>query len=75
MDFRLELVLIPVSDVDRAKQFYTEVAGFTLVVDGRATEGARIVQVTPPGSSFAGFSDPDGNTLVLQEVRRDDPAS
>lgn len=147
MDFKLELVLIPVSDVDQAKQFYTEVAGFTLVVDGRATEGARIVQVTPPGSScsigfgsglsdetgplmvaepgsqrglhlvvddivsareeltargvqvgeirhvddghwkpgpdphrsnymsFAEFSDPDGNTWLLQEVRRDDHTS
>jgi catechol 2,3-dioxygenase-like lactoylglutathione lyase family enzyme len=51
MDLKLELVLISVSDVDRAKDFYTRIAGFTLEVDGRATEGARIVQVTPPGSA------------------------
>ena len=49
VDFKLELVLIPVSDVDRAKAFYTETAGFELLVDGSAGDGARIVQVTPPG--------------------------
>ena len=53
MDFKLELVVIPVSDVDRAKAFYTEQAGFKLEVDGRANEGGRIVQVTPPGSACA----------------------
>jgi catechol 2,3-dioxygenase-like lactoylglutathione lyase family enzyme len=51
MDYKLELVIIPVSDVDRAKAFYTETAGFRLEVDGSAGEGARIVQVTPPGSA------------------------
>jgi catechol 2,3-dioxygenase-like lactoylglutathione lyase family enzyme len=135
MDFRLELVLIPVSDVDRAKAFYTERLGFHLDVDTSPTEEFRVVQMTPPGSdcsitvgigltdaapgsyrgthlvvtdieaareelvgrgvevseirhfdraagewkpgpdpehsdynSFADFSDPDGNTWVLQEV-------
>ena len=42
MDFKLELVIIPVSDVDRAKAFYTEKLGFKLEVDGSANEGARI---------------------------------
>jgi catechol 2,3-dioxygenase-like lactoylglutathione lyase family enzyme len=51
VDFKLELVVIPVSDVDRAKEFYTQIVGFTLEVDGSAGEGARIVQVTPPGSA------------------------
>ena len=51
MDYKLELVLIPVSDVDRARDFYTQAAGFTVEVDGPAGEGARIVQVTPPGSA------------------------
>ncbi|MGH3109554.1 MAG: VOC family protein, partial [Gaiellaceae bacterium] len=51
MDFRLELVLIPVSDVDRAKVFYTERAGFHLDVDTTPSEGFRVVQMTPPGSS------------------------
>jgi catechol 2,3-dioxygenase-like lactoylglutathione lyase family enzyme len=51
VDFKLELVIIPVSDVDRAKAFYTQKLSFDLVVDGQATKGARIVQVTPPGSA------------------------
>ncbi len=137
MDFKLELVLIPVSDVDRAKTFYVEKAGFNLDVDHQPSEEFRVVQMTPPGSacsitigigitdaapgsvrgthlvvtdilaaraelvgrgvgvsevrhlessgwvpgpdperrdygSFADFSDPDGNTWVLQEARRGD---
>jgi catechol 2,3-dioxygenase-like lactoylglutathione lyase family enzyme len=51
MELKLELVLIPVSDVDRAKEFYTEQAGFTLDVDHSAGEEFRIVQLTPPGSA------------------------
>jgi catechol 2,3-dioxygenase-like lactoylglutathione lyase family enzyme len=133
MDLKLELVLIPVSDVDRAKAFYTERVGFALDVDHQPNDDFRVVQMTPPGStcsitigigitdatpgsyrgthlvvsdieaaraelvergldvseirhmtpdgwepgrdperqkynSFADFSDPDGNTWVLQEV-------
>ena len=133
MDYKLELVLIPVSDVDRAKVFYTEKVGFHLDVDHQPNEDFRVVQMTPLGSacsitigigitdatpgtyrgthlvvrdieaareelvargvdvsevrhmgpegweagpdperrdfgSFADFSDPDGNTWVLQEV-------
>ncbi len=142
MDFKLELVLIPVTDVDRAKAFYTEQVGFALDVDTSPVEGFRIVQMTPPGSacsitvgtglteaepgsyrgthlvvtdieaaraelvergvdvsevrhfdrekgewqpgadpdhgtyaSFADFSDPDGNTWVLQEVGYGDEAA
>jgi catechol 2,3-dioxygenase-like lactoylglutathione lyase family enzyme len=140
VDMKIELVLIPVSDVDRAKAFYTEKAGFNLDVDHRASDEFRVVQVTPPGSAcsitfgvgitdaspgsvrgihlvvfdidaaraelvgrgvdvsetrhftgsewlpgtdpehhtyntFADFSDPDGNTWVLQEVRRTEPAN
>ena len=135
MDFKLELVLIPVSDVDRAKQFYEERCGFELDVDHQPNDEFRVVQLTPPGSacsltfgigitdaapgtyrgthlvvtdieaartelvgrgvevseirhmtpdgwqpgrdpnradynSFADFSDPDGNTWVLQESNR-----
>jgi catechol 2,3-dioxygenase-like lactoylglutathione lyase family enzyme len=134
MDFKLELLLMPVSDVDRALTFYTEKAGFHLDVDHRSGS-FRVVQMTPPGSacsitigtgltdampgsvrgthlvvtdieaaraeliergldvsearhmesgkwvagpdpergdynSFADFSDPDGNTWVLQERGR-----
>jgi catechol 2,3-dioxygenase-like lactoylglutathione lyase family enzyme len=135
MDLKLELVLIPVSDVDRAKAFYVETAGFNLDVDHQPSDEFRVVQMTPPGSacsitigkgitdatpgsvrgthlivtdieaaraelvesgvevseirhmgssgwtpgpdperrdygSFADFSDPDGNTWVLQEASR-----
>jgi len=51
MDFKLELVLVPVSDVDRAKNFYMDKAGFNLDVDHRASEDFRVVQLTPPGSA------------------------
>jgi predicted enzyme related to lactoylglutathione lyase len=128
MDMKLELVPVPVTDVDRALAFYTESVGFTLDVDVRPTEGMRVVQLTPPGSAcsivigtglqgisdmapgtvqglhlvvndidsaraeltsrgvavgevvdvgggvkYAGFADPDGNSMVLQEMswRRD----
>ena len=140
MDFKLELVLIPVSDVDRAKEFYVEKCGFKLDVDHQPNEEFRVVQITPPGSacsltigiglsdaepgsyrgthlivtdieaaraeltgrgvevseirhmtpngwapgpdpehadygSFADFSDPDGHSGVLQEVRKGKPAA
>jgi predicted enzyme related to lactoylglutathione lyase len=120
---KLELVPIPVADVDRAKAFYVERLGFAEDVDVRPVEGVRVVQLTPPGSScsiglgtglpaydavppgsvkalhlvvedieqaraelvergvdigpvqdvgggvkYAGFADPDGNTLTLQEM-------
>ncbi len=48
---KLELVPVPVSDVDRAKAFYVEKAGFKLEVDTRPTDTMRVVQLTPPGSA------------------------
>ena len=122
MDMKLELVPIPVTDVDRAKAFYTDQLGFVADVDVTPGPGVRVVQLTPPGSAcsiglgtglaptrpgaglgqgpapgrrdiekaraeligrgvevgeiedvgggvrYAGFSDPDGNTLTLQEM-------
>jgi catechol 2,3-dioxygenase-like lactoylglutathione lyase family enzyme len=100
---KLELVPVPVADVDRAKAFYVERLGFVEDVDVRPAEGVRVVQLTPPGSvkalhlvvedieqaraelvergvdigpvqdvgggvKYAGFADPDGNTLTLQEM-------
>jgi catechol 2,3-dioxygenase-like lactoylglutathione lyase family enzyme len=50
-DFLLELVLVPVSDIDRAKAFYSERAGFEVDVDVRPADGVRVVQLTPPGSA------------------------
>jgi predicted enzyme related to lactoylglutathione lyase len=51
MDWKLELVVVPVSDVDRAKAFYTEKVGFNADHDQRVSEGLRFVQLTPPGSA------------------------
>ena len=51
MDWKLELVLVPVTDVDRAKTFYTEQLGFTLDVDHQPSDDFRVVQMTPPGSA------------------------
>ena len=51
VEMRLELVPVPVSDVDRAKAFYMERAGFKLEVDVRPNETMRVVQLTPPGSA------------------------
>jgi catechol 2,3-dioxygenase-like lactoylglutathione lyase family enzyme len=50
MDYKLELVLVPVSDVEVAKQFYVEKAGFVADHDERVDESLRFVQLTPPGS-------------------------
>ena len=50
MDYRLEVVVVPVSDVDRAKDFYGERCGFTVDLD-TTNGGLRVVQITPPGSA------------------------
>jgi predicted enzyme related to lactoylglutathione lyase len=51
MEWKLELVAIPVSDVDRAKAFYTEKVGFNADHDHRVSDEVRFVQLTPPGSA------------------------
>ena len=51
MDFKLELVAVPVTDVDRAKAFYTEKAGFNADHDHTVSDDLRFVQLTPPGSA------------------------
>jgi catechol 2,3-dioxygenase-like lactoylglutathione lyase family enzyme len=51
MDWKLEVVVIPVSDIHRAKQFYSEKLGFKVDVDDQVGENFRIVQTTPPGSA------------------------
>ena len=50
MDFKLELIPIPVADVERAKSFYEDKAGFNLDNDVTVKEGLRFIQLTPPGS-------------------------
>jgi catechol 2,3-dioxygenase-like lactoylglutathione lyase family enzyme len=51
MDWKLELIAVPVSDVDRAKAFYTEIAGFVEDHDHNVSDELRFVQLTPPGSA------------------------
>lgn len=51
MDMKLELVIVPVTDVDQAKAFYTEKIGFNADHDQRVNENLRFVQLTPPGSA------------------------
>jgi len=77
MDWKLELVVVPVSDVDRAKEFYADTLGFHLDVDHRAGENFRVVQLTPPGSGCSiavgtGLSDATpGSVRGLQLVVSD----
>jgi catechol 2,3-dioxygenase-like lactoylglutathione lyase family enzyme len=80
VDWKIELVAIPVSDVDRAKTFYTEKAGFNADHDHRVSNEVRFVQLTPPGSACSiaigtGFVDtPPGSVqgllLVVSDIER-----
>ena len=76
MDMKLELIAVPVSDVDRAKEFYVR-AGFTADQDHRAYAEVRFVQLTPPGSACSiaigtGITDaPPGSLQGLQVVVSD----
>ena len=74
MDWKLELVAVPVTDVDRAKDFYAEKAGFTVDHDHTVSDEIRFVQLTPPGSACSialgkGISNvPPGSAQGLQMV-------
>src|SRR5680860_924553 len=75
VDWKLELVVVPVADVDRAKHFYSEQVGFVVDHDTRVSKDARVVQLTPPGSGCSiaigvGMSDvPPGSVQGMQLVR------
>ncbi|MBT2513296.1 glyoxalase superfamily protein [Arthrobacter sp. ISL-30] len=77
MDWKLELVYVPVSDVDRAKDFYVNKVGFNADHDHRVNDSLRFVQLTPPGSGCSiaigeGMSDaPPGTAPSLQLVVND----
>jgi predicted enzyme related to lactoylglutathione lyase len=76
VDMKLELVPIPVTDVDRAKAFYSEQLGFNADVDVQPAPGVRVVQLTPPGSScsiglgtgLAAYEAPPGTIRALHLV-------
>ncbi len=84
MQMKLELVFVPVSDVDRAKAFYTETIGFNADHDHQATDELRYVQLTPPGSACSiaigtGLTEMqpgsiDGLLMVVEDIHavRDD---
>ena len=79
MDWKLELVSVPVSDVDRAKAFYVDQAGFVADHDHRVSDEMRFVQLTPPGSACSiafglGLSDAapgsvQGLQLVVDDIQ------
>jgi catechol 2,3-dioxygenase-like lactoylglutathione lyase family enzyme len=77
MDYRLEVVQVPVSDVDRSKAFYTKQMGFNDDHDTQISEEVRVVQLTPPGSACSivigtGLTDkPPGSAAGLQLVVTD----
>ncbi|MGH3384699.1 MAG: glyoxalase superfamily protein [Nocardioidaceae bacterium] len=81
MDWKLELVAIPVSDVDRAKAFYTDQVGFKADHDHRVSDEIRFVQLTPPGSacsiaigtglgSTAAPGSVEGMQLVVDDIQQ-----
>jgi catechol 2,3-dioxygenase-like lactoylglutathione lyase family enzyme len=78
MDWKLEVVVVPVTEVDRAKEFYVDTLGFRLDTDHSAGDAFRVVQVTPPGSSCSitfgnGLGDGEpgsvkGTHLVVEDI-------
>ncbi len=81
MDYKLELIAVPVSDVDRAKAFYVEQAGFNPDHDHKVSDELRFVQLTPPGSACSitigtGVTDAEpGSVQGLQLVVADADAA
>ena len=77
MDFKLELIAVPVSDVDRAKAFYTEKCGWGADHDHKVSDEIRFVQITPPGSACSiafgkGVSESEPGSLQGLQVVVDD---
>ena len=81
MDYKLELIAVPVSDVDRAKAFYVDQAGFNSDHDHKVSDELRFVQLTPPGSACSitigtGVTDAEpGSVQGLQLVVEDADAA
>jgi len=78
MDFKLELVLIPVSDVDRAKDFYVEKCGFNLDVDHQPNDEFRVVQITrqaPRARSLSGSGSPTRRQAPTEARTSSSPTS
>ncbi|HEX2358391.1 MAG TPA: glyoxalase superfamily protein [Solirubrobacterales bacterium] len=77
MDYRIELIAVPVSDADRAKQFYVEQAGFNADHDHAVSDDLRFIQLTPPGSACSiaigdGISDMEPGSMQGLQIVVDD---
>ncbi len=77
MDWKLELVILPVSDVDKAKAFYVDQIGFVADYDHRVSDEIRFVQLTPPGSACSiafgqGLTDAQPGTVKGLQIVIDD---
>ncbi len=68
MDWKLEVVIVPVSDVERAKHFYSEQLGFVVDHDTRINEQYRIVQLTPPGSGCSIVISTDNQSMAAGSI-------
>jgi predicted enzyme related to lactoylglutathione lyase len=80
MDWKLELVAVPVSDVDRAKDFYADQVGFNLDHDHKVSDEMRFIQLTPPGSACSialgmGITDAEPGSVKGLQVVVDDAAA
>ena len=75
MDWKLEVVVVPVADVDRSYEFYVDKLGFTLDTDHRAGDAFRVVQVTPPGSACPQHFGEGGVMVAGSEPTRADYVS
>ncbi|MBC8170306.1 MAG: VOC family protein [Anaerolineae bacterium] len=69
MDWKLEVVIVPVEDVDRAKHFYSEQLGFVVDHDTRIDENYRFVQLTPPGSGCSIVVGTDNHNMIAGSIK------
>jgi catechol 2,3-dioxygenase-like lactoylglutathione lyase family enzyme len=77
MDWKIEVVVIPVTDLDRAKHFYADQCGFVVDLDHQATESIRLIQMTPPGSGCSitigsGITDAEPGSVRGIQITVDD---
>ena len=77
MDWKIEVIVMPVSDLDRSKRFYAEQCGFVVDLDHQATESMRLIQMTPPGSGCSitigtGITDAEPGSVRGIQITVDD---
>ena len=77
MDWKIEVIVMPVTDLDRSKRFYAEQCGFVVDLDHQATESIRLIQMTPPGSGCSitigtGITDAEPGSVRGIQITVDD---